>query len=84
MSKSSMGRRGISLDNRPIEYFWSNLKDECINQIPYKKRTFEEVWTKILEYIKVYNEKRRQSCLNNLSPLMYRRSKEDYNLSAPL
>ncbi|MDR2369550.1 MAG: IS3 family transposase [Mycoplasmataceae bacterium] len=84
MSKSSMGRRGVSLDNRPIEYFWSNLKDECINQIPYKKRTFEEVWTRILEYIKTYNEKRRQSCLNNLSPLMYRQLNTSYNFSAPL
>jgi transposase InsO family protein len=79
-----MGRRGVSLDNRPIEYFWSNLKDECINLIPYKERTFEVVWKNILEYVKRYNEKRRQSVLNDLSPLMYRNLNEGYNFSAPL
>jgi putative transposase len=82
--KSSMGRRGISLDNRPIEYFWSNLKEECINLIPYKNRTFETVWNAIQTYIKRYNEKRRQSSLDNLSPFMYRDLDKGYNFSAPL
>lgn len=83
LCKSSMGHTGKSLDNRPIEYFWSNLKEECINLIPYKLRTFERVWNDIISYIKRYNQKRRQSCLDNLSPYMYR-DIQLYNTSAPL
>ncbi|ATP59502.1 DDE-type integrase/transposase/recombinase [Mesomycoplasma dispar] len=36
----SMSRIGNSLDNREAEYFFSNLKSECLSQINIKKLTF--------------------------------------------
>lgn len=70
----SMSAVGKSLENRPIEYFWSNLKEECLNWIPYEERTFERVQKEIINYINRYNFKRRQSCLGNLAPFMMQQS----------
>lgn len=64
----SMSSVGKSLENRPIEYFWGNLKEECINSIPLTKRTYEYLQNKIFEYFNRYNFCRRQSCLGKLAP----------------
>ena len=65
----SMSNIGNCLDNRPIEYFFSILKTELINKIPFQQRTFKYVNQKIQEFIIDYNETRIQKCLNNLSPI---------------
>ncbi|GMO13989.1 MAG: IS3 family transposase [Mycoplasmoidaceae bacterium] len=67
----SMSRKGNSLDNRPIEYFWRILKYEWIYKIPYNERTYERMVTEINNFTKWYNETRIQSCLNYLSPEKY-------------
>lgn len=77
-AQQSMSRVGNSLDNRPIEFFWSNIKEECINQIPYEQRTYDVVFRKIKEYINWYNHHRRQSCLNQLAPSMVKGSIINY------
>jgi transposase InsO family protein len=69
---SSMSAPGNSLQNRPIEFFWSNLKEECVNLIPYRERTPERILNEVLWFCKRYNIKRRQSGLMDLSPFMYR------------
>ena len=45
-----MSNIGNCLDNRPIEYFFSILKTELINKIPFQQRTFKYVNQKIQEY----------------------------------
>jgi len=70
----SMSSVGKSLENRPIEFFWSNLKEECLNWIPFEERTLERVQKEIINYINRYNFKRRQSCLGNLAPFMMQQS----------
>jgi len=70
----SMSSIGKSLENRPIEFFWSNLKEECLNWIPYEERTLERIQKQVTNYINRYNFKRRQSCLGNLAPFMMQQS----------
>jgi transposase InsO family protein len=67
----SMSRVGKCIDNGPMEGFFGALKSEMF----YGKRfnSMEELKTKIIEYIKFYNEERLQEGLGNLSPMMYRR-----------
>lgn len=64
----SMSRVGNSLDNREVEYFFSNLKSECLNSIPTYKMNIEEIIPHILSYINWYNCSRVQSKLNWMSP----------------
>lgn len=59
---------GNSLANRPIEYFWSIIKYECIYNIPYHERTKERIIKEIEKFIKFYNEYRQQTYLNNKTP----------------
>lgn len=70
----SMSCVGKSLENRPIEFFWANLKEECLNWIPYEERTLERVRKEIINYFNLYNFKRRQSNLGNLAPFMMQKS----------
>ncbi len=60
-----MGRVGVSLDNRSVEYFFSILKqeylfDECEN--------FKELKQIIIESIYDYNNKRFQFKVKNMTP----------------
>lgn len=59
----STSRVGNSLDNRPAEYFFSNLKSEFLNLIPHKDRVETETISKMEEYINFYNQERPQSTL---------------------
>ena len=69
--KISMSRIGNCLDNRPIEYWFSILKSELIEQINFQERNFEKLKYEIKKFIKYYNESRIQSCLNYLTPNEY-------------
>lgn len=73
--RSSMGRKGKSLDNRPIEFFWRQLKTESLNQILGAGRTIERIVEEIDGYIYYYNNERIQMKLDGLSPIQYRLSK---------
>lgn len=64
----SMSRVGNSLDNREIEYFFSNLKSESLHHEPLHKYSFEKVREIIDNYIVWYNTKRPQSCLQWKTP----------------
>ena len=62
----SFSKPGNSLENRPVEYFFSILKQEYLNQNPGIKL---ENLTNILENIKYhYNFIRKQGCLRWKSP----------------
>lgn len=63
-----MSRIGNSLDNREIEYFFSNIKSECLNLFEIKKINFEELKNTISDYINWYNNKRFQSIINWKTP----------------
>ncbi|MEA4276297.1 DDE-type integrase/transposase/recombinase [Mycoplasma sp. 21DD0573] len=60
----SMGRVGNSLDNREVEYFFSNIKSECLNFVNYKTICFNKLKNIIKDYIEWYNNERFQSVLN--------------------
>ncbi|WP_436358472.1 IS3 family transposase [Mycoplasma sp. 480] len=64
----SMSRVGNSLDNREIEYFFSNIKSECLSHIKIKNLTFNNLKEMINNYINWYNEERPQSILNWKTP----------------
>ena len=66
-----MSRLGNSLDNRPIEYWFSILKEECLNHCDINKYSYEEVELLISNFINKYNYERIQLCLNNLSQYKY-------------
>ncbi len=67
-SNISMGRIGNSLDNREVEYFFSNLKSECLNHIPTYKMTLNEIIPIVNDYINWYNTKRIQKRLQWKTP----------------
>lgn len=61
----SMSRKGNCLDNAPIESFFGHLKDE----IDLKScQSFEEVKSKVENYIYYYNNERYQWGLNKMTP----------------
>lgn len=65
----SMSRKGNCIDNAPIESFFGHLKDE----IDYKNcRTLEELRLLIDEYVRYYNNERRQWELKKMTPVEYR------------
>ena len=65
----SMSRRGNCIDNAPIESFFGHFKDE----VDYKYcKTFEELNLKIEEYMRYYNNQRRQWKLKKMTPVEYR------------
>lgn len=67
----SMSRVGKCIDNGPMECFFGILKTEMF----YGKKfnSLEELKSKIISYIKFYNEKRFQKKLRCLAPLEFRR-----------
>lgn len=67
----SMGRIGNSLDNREVEYFFSNIKSECLNTISTSKMKIDEIRIVVQEYIDWYNNERIQKNLGWLSPIEY-------------
>lgn len=67
--KQSMSRRGVCLDNAPIESFFGHFKDlaeikDC--------RTFEDVKKEVDRVMKYYNFERPQRALNKKPPAEYR------------
>lgn len=69
--KISMSRIGNALDNREIEYFFSNLKSECLNIKSRRTKSFDQTKVLISNYICWYNNKRPQSSLNWKTPKQY-------------
>ncbi|STD22567.1 transposase [Enterococcus mundtii] len=66
----SMSRKGNCLDNSPMENFFSLLKQEIFYGEVY--RSFDELKTKIDQYIYYYNHKRIKKKLNWRSPVQFR------------
>ena len=65
----SMSRKGNCLDNAPIESFFGHLKDD----VDIKScQTFEEVKSKVENYIYYYNNERSQWNLNKMTPAQRR------------
>lgn len=67
----SMAGVAKSIENLPIERFWKILKHEYLYL--YKPMTFEDAKQEIEKAINDYNNIRRQTKLNHLSPVNYRR-----------
>ena len=72
----STSRLGNSLDNRPAEYFFSIIKSECYKLIPWEKKLENNIVKSFDKYIKFYNEERRQTTLDNQSPIQFRKNKK--------
>lgn len=65
----SMSGKGNCIDNAPIESFFGHMKDE----LDYKTcRSFEELCSKIEEYMRYYNYERKQWTRNKMTPIEYR------------
>jgi transposase InsO family protein len=65
----SMSRKGNCIDNAPIESFFGHLKDD----VDYKDcKTFAELYLRIGEYMKYYNNERQQWDLKKMTPVEYR------------
>ena len=65
----SMSRKGNCIDNSPMESFFGHFKDD----VDYKScSTFEELRLQIDEYMKYYNQERRQWGLKKMTPVEYR------------
>lgn len=70
--QTSMSRVGNCLDNREAEYFFANLKSECLHHIDTKNITINKLKEIITKYIKWYNYERIQKNLNWLSPNQFK------------
>ena len=68
--KQSISAKGSSVDNVPIESFFSCLKSECIYRI--KRLDVKDIENIINKFIKYYNTERLQSKLKELTPIEYR------------
>lgn len=67
-----MSRRGDCWDNAAMESFFHSLKTECIHHERFQTRN--EAKKTIFDYIEVfYNQVRRHSFLNYLSPSEHER-----------
>lgn len=65
----SMSRKGNCLDNAPMESFFGHLKDD----LDYRScKTFEELKVATDNYMKYYNNERRQWKLKKMTPVEYR------------
>jgi putative transposase len=65
----SMSGKGSAIDNAPIESFFGHMKDE----LDYKSCTsFEELYSKVVEYMRYYNCERKQWTRNRMTPVEYR------------
>jgi len=65
----SMSRRGNCWDNAPQESFFGHLKDSVDIK---SSKTFEEIQSKVNNYIKYYNNYRYQWGLKKMTPVQYR------------
>ncbi len=66
----SMSRKGNCLDNAIIENFFGILKSELFYLKKYT--SISQLKIEIKEYINYYNNDRRKSNLNKMSPIQYR------------
>ena len=65
----SMSAKGNCIDNAPIESFFGHMKDE----LDYKScRSFEELRLTIDEYMRYYNQERKQWTRKKMTPVEYR------------
>lgn len=65
----SMSGKGNCIDNAPIESFFGHLKDE----LDYKTcQTFEELRSVVEEYMRYYNQERKQWGRKKMTPVEYR------------
>ncbi|MEK7109635.1 MAG: IS3 family transposase [Patescibacteria group bacterium] len=65
----SMSGKGNCIDNAPIESFFGHMKDE----LDYRScATFEELRSRVDEYMRYYNHERKQWTRNKMSPLEYK------------
>ena len=66
----SISARGSSVDNVPIESFFSILKSECIYPIDnlYKR----DIETVVNNFINYYNNERLQEKIKELTPIQFR------------
>jgi transposase InsO family protein len=65
----SMSGKGNCIDNAPIESFFGHMKDE----LDYKHcRTFEEFRLIVDEYMRYYNQERKQWERKKMTPVEYR------------
>lgn len=65
----SMSRKGCCIDNAPIESFFGHMKDE----LDYKScKTFEELRLAVEEYMRYYNQERKQWERKKMTPVEYR------------
>lgn len=66
----SMSAKGKCIDNAPIESFFGHMKDE----LDYKScQTFRELDSKIDEYMRYYNNERKQWTRRKMTPVEYRK-----------
>jgi putative transposase len=65
----SMSRKGNCIDNSPIESFFGHMKDE-LDYLSCK--TFEQLRLKIDEYMRYYNNERKQWTRKKMTPVEYR------------
>ena len=65
----SMSGKGNCIDNAPIESFFGHMKDELDYQSCV---SFEELRSRIDEYMQYYNHERKQWARNKMSPVAYR------------
>lgn len=74
--KCSVGRTGICWDNAQQESFWSTLKTEFYNRLPWATRA--EAIHAVGDWIeRVYNRRRRPSALGILSPVQFQLLHQD-------
>lgn len=65
----SMSGKGCCIDNAPIESFFGHMKDE----LDYRSApSFEELRSRIDEYMRYYNCERKQWTRNRMAPVEYR------------
>ena len=66
-----LSRLGKCLDNRPAEYYFSILKQECLKQHNMAQLTFKQLQKIIADFTHFYNYDRTQSNLGNLTPIEF-------------
>lgn len=65
----SMSGKGSCIDNAPIESFFGHMKDE----LDYRScATFDELHSRVDEYMRYYNCERKQWTHNKMAPVEYR------------
>ena len=70
-----MSRKGMPYDNAMMESFFSSLKQELTHHERFADR--DEARSKVFDYIEVfYNQRRRHSTLDYVSPARYERERE--------